>query len=372
MDKIKIGLVLDIWHISNGGPSKYSGITYLMDSMLDDSRFDPYVVTTDKILNGKEGKFNKPYLDSLKSKGHKFLRFEEESTQDFLDYFIFTCPYRTHYKNVKIPYIYSEYGLDSIADDHTLVTTYGGIYKNASILLVSTKEKASQLSKLGIKGYIIDRKPNFDYPLFYKKDFYDKLHEMMKVTSIMYAPHHTTEATNSADDYKRFSTWRSFKDIFYKMAVDNPDKFFYYRPHPFLNKTEPSHSEYVRLLDSLENVQISNPNENYYYHFMRSDILLTDCISFIGEWMPTKKPLIRLYDDTSSKYSDRAEKIINDCYFNEHIEDIDIDTILTDRDIFYSSERRKESLNHYLSQVTSPLGNCSYILDKLYEYIRSN
>ena len=54
------------------------------------------------------------------------------------------------------------------------------------------------------------------------------------------------------------------------------------------------------------------PTGDYYELFSHSDCLITDCISFLAEYLPTGKPVIHLRKENQYKeLSNKYEKIVN-------------------------------------------------------------
>lgn len=279
--KIRVGLLMDTPVITHGGPAKYSGNSILLDAMYRDGRFDTYVVTMSfRDWDAKYQEFRKPFIETMKAKGHKIISFDEANSPDILDFMILSNPYYAWYRQLKVPYIYSEYGLDSINTDEFLELHHKSLHKNADIILVSTKDKADRMIELGLVGknhIIIDKKPAYDYARYAKYDYdssdtidyssYDKV--------VMYAPHHSIHNTNEADDNKRFSTWLVFKDSFLKLVEKHPNWLFLYKYHPFLEATaKAKHRRYISELCTHDNVKVINGDVSYYHYFLKSDVLL--------------------------------------------------------------------------------------------------
>lgn len=361
---IKVGLVMDIKGPSEGGPAKYAGNTILLDKMHFDysDKFETYLVKLEYDNDtDNEKALNKDYIDSMVAKGHKLLDYKKDGI-DQLDYIILSCPYSRLYTYIGKPYIYSEYGMDSISDDNSILQNHKGIYRNATAVLVSTESKKAQLIENGCKNLIIPRKPAYDYPYV---NNYDPPLELLKYEKVvMYAPHHTTKCNNPGADYKRYSTWIEFKDKFVELAKAHPEWFFIYKYHPHLANSERwAHGRYLKELKSYSNIYILDGSEDYYKYFLDTDVMITDCISFIGEWLPMKRPLIRLYDNDSSRYSDRAEDIVAKCYGSLH-SGSDVDEIYDK--IKSLSTEGNHHFKEFLSEVRQPdVPNCDYIIGEL-------
>lgn len=347
--KIRIGLLRDVPEL---GVAKYSGVLLLMQAMKKDGRFDPYVVSE--------------YDDGT------FEDFKLISPTDIytdLDYLIRIHPYSNnhrffHYHDYiqKMPYIYCEYGIDSILEDPLLLNEFGAVSKNAEILLCSTKHKKDILISSGVKGEVIDKMPQFDYPNLYKKQ------DLGYKKVVIYAPHHSVKKDRGCNNNLRYSTFNSFKDEFLELVKQRPDWLFYYKPHPNLSYTIKNHNEYANQLKEYNNVKYipCNSHQTYYQLFVNSDILITDCISFIGEWLPNKKPLIRLRDATTDQLSPRAENIIEDCFTNFDVDKNSLDDLVN---LIENPKIDLNAIDSYLEELIVPEGNCKYILDKIYDIL---
>lgn len=162
---------------------------------------------------------------------------------------------------------------------------------------------------------------------------------------IIYAPHH------SFGGFHNMATFARNGEFILQLAQQHPEIEWIFKPHPRFKyavvaagiKTEEEIQEYY---DAWEKIGRIYETGNYYDLFMNSDALITDCISFLAEYLPTQKPvfflrnknqgneftllgrhIIQHYYQTYDNYKflERFDDVIfkgNDVLKNQRIEDI--------------------------------------------------
>ena len=118
-----------------------------------------------------------------------------------------------------------------------------------------------------------------------------------KKFKIVYAPHHSFEATRGL--------WATFdwngRELL-EWAKAHADTEWTFKPHPTFRHmifetgrmTEAEIGEYYDEWNKLGSVYTLG---NYFDIFRTADLLITDCGSFLTEWLPTEKPCIHLLSD---------------------------------------------------------------------------
>lgn len=166
------------------------------------------------------------------------------------------------------------------------------------------------------------------YPKF---DDYDKkdeafLPEKLKNNNrtIIYAPHWSLDIENN------FSTFDLYKDIFLDMVREYSNINFVFKPHPELGfrikalsragRIDFTYEDYVDYMKEWE----SHPNGicitqgDYIKLFKRSSCMITDCGSFIGEYIPSLNPCIYIFNPRKSRqddvYTPLAKEILDTYY----------------------------------------------------------
>lgn len=167
---------------------------------------------------------------------------------------------------------------------------------------------------------------------------------------IIYAPHHSFN-----DNIHEVSTFKENGDFILKLAQSNPDTEWVFRPHPaFLNNIIENkimaQTEIENYFKKWEDVGSIYTGNNYYELFNTSDCLITDCISFLTEYLPTKKPVIHLRKDFQYENFNELLTIIIDDYYkvfdNKTLEKIFKEVIIQGND--YLKEKRCNNIKHLM------------------------
>lgn len=165
-----------------------------------------------------------------------------------------------------------------------------------------------------------------------KLDDYDKaeveenLPEKLKNKNktVIYAPHHSLGVSNN------FATFDLYKDIFLDMVKSNPDINFVFKPHPLLpyqikrlhasNKISVSYEEYIKYIKEWDDLPngVCLTQGDYVSIFKHSSCMITDCGSFIGEYLPSLHPCIYIFNPRKSRqddvYTPLAKEILDTYY----------------------------------------------------------
>ena len=143
---------------------------------------------------------------------------------------------------------------------------------------------------------------------------------------IIWAPHFTISKIlekNKRETLRTsavFSTFDLNMNFFLKYFSLNKDILFCYKPHPLLHKTivetgflsEDDFNSYLKKLLNLENV-FEYDSPDYINLFSFSDALITDCVSFLSEYLPSKKPILFLENQFYS-FNNYGKKLTENFY----------------------------------------------------------
>jgi len=143
---------------------------------------------------------------------------------------------------------------------------------------------------------------------------------------IIYAPHHSF----FEDSLLRYGTFDWNYKFFYNYANKHPEYEFILKPHPELKRqiirqnlmTVDEMNQYFKMWAELPNVQIYESG-SYFDMFRTSDLLVTDCNSFLFEYLPTNKPVIHLISNKSVGHNEYGKKIISGYYPAKNINEIE-------------------------------------------------
>lgn len=178
---------------------------------------------------------------------------------------------------------------------------------------------------------------------------------------IIYAPHHSFYKSSTLG-YGTFD-W-NYKYL-YKFAEEHPEYEFILKPHPDLKRqiirnklmTFDEMNTYFKKWESLNNAQIYE-SSNYFDTFRSSDLLITDCNSFLYEYLPTNKPIIHLISSHSVGHNEFGEKIIQGYYPAKSIEELEnyLNLILKEG-VDPLFERRNKIIKNILQQPEIGVAN---------------
>jgi len=196
-------------------------------------------------------------------------------------------------------------------------------------------------NKLVVTGY-----PKFD--VYFNQEKTGQL----KNKKVIYAPHWSFSEKNNL----RFGTFSWNYRYFLDLAKSNSNICWVYKPHPILGDkvieqkliSKKEYEEYVAEWDSLPNAEVYNSG-NYFDIFKSSDALITDCCSFLGEYLPTGKPVIHLLRADSAGYNEIGAKIVENYYKAANIQELDDlvkRVIINDDDYLY--KERTEALKYVM------------------------
>ena len=137
-----------------------------------------------------------------------------------------------------------------------------------------------------------------------------------KSKCIIWAPHWSIR-----DKFLSYSTFDKIYKSFLEYAKTSLFIEWIFKPHQrlryhcvesgFLTKNEID--EYYDSWERLSNAKLYN-DPNYFDIFKTSDALITDCGSFLAEYLPTKNPVLLLLNEDSVGYNEIGNKIVINYY----------------------------------------------------------
>lgn len=131
---------------------------------------------------------------------------------------------------------------------------------------------------------------------------------------IIYAPHHSFES-----DGLRCATFQNNGMDILALAQKYKDQInWVFKPHPRFKTAVVSNN--IMSEDGIndyyhewEKLGIVYDNGNYFRLFKQSNALITDCVSFLGEYLPSTNPIFHLISPYS-KFNDLAKSFIGSFY----------------------------------------------------------
>ncbi|MGN1153132.1 MAG: CDP-glycerol glycerophosphotransferase family protein [Candidatus Gastranaerophilaceae bacterium] len=174
------------------------------------------------------------------------------------------------------------------------------------------------------KSLVVCGQPKLDYYLnpVNKDNIIWKTNNKKRV---IYAPHHSF----SKESMLKFGTFDWNYKYFFNFAKAHPEIEFIIKPHPELKRqivreklmSVDEMIRYFEMWANLPNAQVYEFGD-YFDMFRTSDLLITDCNSFLYEYLPTKKPVIHLIGKYSVGHNNFGQKIISGYYPVRNIDEL--------------------------------------------------
>lgn len=161
------------------------------------------------------------------------------------------------------------------------------------------------------------------------------------IKRILWTPHW------SVDNYLNYSNFLEYYPYFLDLVKANPNIEVILKPHPELyeelirigKKTKEELEELELEFNALPNASIYKEGD-YFELFLSSDAMINDSISFLVEYLPTKKPLLFLDSQRHIGFNEFGEKLISCHYISKTVEQTDqfiYDVVINGNDYMYEA-----------------------------------
>ena len=294
----------------------------LYNLLENNENFEPIVLVTLYDTRHNKKDFTKPSVqdnfDFFKNSGKRVLKVYDEEKEKYLDLKEF---------DIDILFYQQPWGLDKIQSIENVAKnsiccyfSYGiGIFECA-VNVRPFHEKlfyyfvSDEATKNLYKKFEINNLDNLTVVGYPKLDVYNDLPQTPTAkTTVIYAPHHS---------YKRglkIGTFDKTGEQILAFAKVHPEYRWVFKPHPDLKEVLYTDKHYgpdftENYYSQWEEIGEIYDKGNYFGLFMASDILITDCSSFLLEYMPTLKPIIRLERLGSQKVSALGKEFLKGMY----------------------------------------------------------
>lgn len=166
---------------------------------------------------------------------------------------------------------------------------------------------------------------------------------------VIYAPHWTINHENTI----AYSTFKENGKFILDFAKKNSQFNWVFKPHPMLKKAildngfmtkEEVNSYYTEW----ENIGKACYDGDYFELFNNSQLMITDCCTFLTEYFATGKPLVRLVSQNSGEFNINLKNIIKYFYNVETLEELKfaLNSLLIERNDSMKYEREKASQSY--------------------------
>lgn len=325
-ENVKVGKKIKVFFMTQRAAA--FGCESIYKAMMQDDLFEPYILTISK-RDIWYRDFYKDVLEDVKffeEKGFRVINAydENQKAKDLMvlnpDIIFFDSPnlygpaYNSHFRLDHINWAfltcYVPYGL-------LMVDSFYYHYNNINVRkcwkffldTASNYNRALSDAEFNAFNTIFAGYPKFDD---YDREEKDLLPEKLKNNNrtIIYAPHWSLNMENN------FATFDLYKDIFINLVKKHKNINFVFKPHPELgfrirglgkagkiDFTYEDYLDYMKEWDSLPN-GICITQGDYIKLFKRSSCMITDCGSFIGEYLPSLNPCIYIFNPRKSGQDD--------------------------------------------------------------------
>jgi CDP-glycerol glycerophosphotransferase (TagB/SpsB family) len=140
--------------------------------------------------------------------------------------------------------------------------------------------------------------------------------------TIIYAPHHSFDFS-----WLNFATfhWNGVEIL--NFAKEHPEFNFIFKPHQGFRKRVVKYGVFTEeqaknYYEEWEKIGTVYDKGDYFDLFVNSDCLITDCGSFLAEYLPTKQPVIHLINENSFEHSPALKKASSNYYKVKNLEEM--------------------------------------------------
>lgn len=317
----------------------------IYERMLEDSEFEPILIAVPRNYNSHDGTFEDKAKEFLENKYGNVISFDDyNSIPDDIMYTInpdiifrqspweIDIPevFRTeNIKQFKICYI--PYGIITLPIENEHFNQE--LHKYAWRLYCESEYHRKCYVKYNViedSNVVVSGYTKFEQmeKLLCNHEYADKLEWPIKQSikprlRILWAPHHSLEG------WFGFSTFKDIYEQMYEFAKENPDVEIVLRPHPALTETmnnsglisKEDLQDYYDRFNSLSNCCLDT-NKGYINLFKWSDILITDGVSFLFEYIITGKPIIHTDSKCNIGFNEFGKQFESSWYKAYSFEDI--------------------------------------------------
>lgn len=187
-------------------------------------------------------------------------------------------------------------------------------YKKAALL--KNKDITYAIGYPKLDFYLSDIDENFE------NLWKDKAHSHPR---IIWAPHY------SIDNYGlSMSNFKEQYKFFLDFAKNHKEYHFIFKPHPMLKHkcieekfmSEEEFEKYINEWNCLENAVVYDKG-NYFDIFKSSDVLITDCSSFLAEYFYSGKPIIFFDNNNRAEFNSFGKKLKKHFYIPKKLNDLE-------------------------------------------------
>ena len=188
---------------------------------------------------------------------------------------------------------------------------------------------------------------------------------------VIYAPHHSLDTSDK--DCISLATFRENGKFILDYAKTHPQTTWVFKPHPrfkFVIEKEGimSNKEIDEYYKEWKKIGYIYESGDYIDIFKTSDLMITDCCSFLAEYLPTGKPLIRMINPKGIRLNKLGERICSEYYIshnNKELEEYMNQLIINKNDFKYN--KRQELIKTIIDKDKSAADKIFDDIEKIFK-----
>lgn len=354
-------------------PAKWKCQT-LYDLMLKDEKFEPFILATRADTPVQDGEFAHKTYEYFKSKNMDVRYAYDLETGKYIhskdfgaDLIFYQQPWSN--ETTQGPVVASKYALTYYVP-YFIATSVSWIeyglrfhsYLHKHYVL-NQEVYNSFKSKMENKGenLTVAGNPQLDYFYFNK--------EQPEKKYVIFAPHHSID-----DGRLNWATFRWSAKYILEYAKIHPEINWIFRPHPALKtsliKTKTMTQEEINAYwDEWAKVGIVSEEGDYLDLFKKTKALITDCGSFLTEFMYVNSPIIHLERKEATEFNSGVKKIVESSYRVFNIQELES---VLDKVVVNNIDDKKEEREKILKELDIPEYSAKNILENIKQELNLN
>ena len=265
---------------------------------------------------------------------------------------------------------YSDYGFELFCNPDNYKNNFHALLYKFFVEHEKNIERYTQYTKKACMNCIALGYPKLD--VYFRKQVQEHtcLWREENKFKIIYAPHHSFD-----EGGLKLATFKTNGEFILNLAKKYQGiTTWIFKPHPqfkyalLKNKimSEQQIEHYFKEWEKLGNIYERGA---YFKIFNTSDLLITDCSSFLGEYLPSKKPIIQLVNPEHREFNPLGKKITSQNYKAYSCEEVNkyFEELVINKNDFLS-EKRLELIKSVIDfNKPSATKICEYLTETLLE-----
>jgi len=220
-------------------------------------------------------------------------------------------------------------------------------YRKLFTYFITNENEKMDLLKKGYSNLFVIGFPKLDIYKTIKKENVDN-----KKKTIIYAPHFSYDKKSIL----KIGTFDKNGEKMLAFAKQHPEYNWVFKPHPVLRHQLSLDNKYgvdyvEKYYSEWEKIGKKYEQGNYFDLFLNSDLMITDCSSFLLEYLPTNAPLFRFERKGSAPLNSFGKKLVQNLYRINNFSSFEkmFDQVIKN-DADFMKNQRVEFINNILGE----------------------